>query len=248
MKRDIVATYSAVRAENVHVIYNGIDPDEYKPDPGTAVLEGQGIDPSQPYVVFVGRITRQKGVLHLLEAARYFDKSLTLVLCAGEPDTPEIAEQVRKLVEELRRAGARLVWIERMLPRVEVIQLLSHARAFVCPSVYEPFGIVNVEAMGCAVPVVGSAVGGIPEIVIDGETGFLVHFESDGSAAGTPRDPERFARALAECVNQLARDSALARRMGEAGRKRAHEQFSWAAIASETRALYSRLVKVGVRS
>jgi starch synthase len=231
-----------VDPDKVHVIYNGIDPEQYKPDPGLSVLERHGIDPARPYVIFVGRITRQKGVVHLLEAARHFDSSLTLVLCAGEPDTPEIGQQVRELVQELGRSSGRIVWIEKMQPRPDVIQLLSHARAFVCPSVYEPFGIVNVEAMACRVPVVASAVGGIPEVVVDGTTGFLVHYESDGSAAGTPRDPQQFARDLADRIHRLVADPALGQRMGDAGRRRVLEQFSWSAIAEQTRALYSTLV------
>lgn len=242
MKRDVLATYPNVSPDKVHVIYNGIDPEQYKPDPAISVLETHGIDPARPYVLFVGRITRQKGIVHLLEAARHFDPRLTLVLCAGEPDTPEIAAQVRTLVSELSASGSRLVWIEKMLPRAEIIQLLSHARAFVCPSVYEPFGLVNVEAMGCSVPVVASAVGGIPEIVVEGSTGFLVPFEPDGTPAGTPRDPARFAQDLADRINRFADDAELAQRMGRAGRARVLEQFSWAAIAKETQALYARLL------
>jgi starch synthase len=242
MKRDVLACYPTVDPERVHVIYNGIDTEQYAADPRTDVLARYALDPTEPYVMFVGRITRQKGVVHLLDAARHFAPGLTLVLCAGEPDTPEIAEQVRQRVRALEGTAVRVVWIEKMLPRPDVIQLLSHARAFVCPSVYEPFGIVNVEAMSCAVPVVASAVGGIPEIVDEGETGFLVHYESDGSPAGTPRDPERFALALAGRINELAADRDLAERLGAAGRKRVLEHFSWASIAEQTRQLYADLV------
>jgi starch synthase len=243
MRRDVLACYPKVDPARIHVIYNGIDPEQYAADPRTDVLERYALEEAAPYVMFVGRITRQKGVVHLLDAARHFAPGLTLVLCAGEPDTPEIAEQVRQRVRELEGTGVRVVWIEKMLPRPEVIQLLSHARAFVCPSVYEPFGIVNVEAMSCAVPVVASAVGGIPEIVVEGETGFLIHYESDGSPAGTPRDPERFALALAGRINELAADRDLAERLGAAGRKRVLEHFSWASIAEQTRQLYAGLVR-----
>jgi alpha-maltose-1-phosphate synthase len=241
MKRDVLACYPSVDPGRVHVIYNGIDPEQYQADPRTDVLDRYAIDPTRPYVIFIGRITQQKGVVHLLDAARHFAPGLTLVLCAGEPDTPEIAEQVRTRVREIEDAKGRVVWIERMLPRPDVIQLLSHARAFVCPSVYEPFGIVNVEAMSCAVPVIASAVGGIPEIVVDGETGFLVRYTPDGSPAGTPRDPDGFARDLATRINALAADRELAQRFGAAGRRRALEHFSWASIAEQTRQLYADL-------
>jgi alpha-maltose-1-phosphate synthase len=242
MKADILRVYPAVDAERVHVIHNGIDPDEYRPDPGSAVLVSQGIDPERPFVVFIGRITRQKGVVHLLEAARHFAPELGLVLCAGEPDTPEIAREVRELVQDLRQSRSGVVWIEKMLPRPKVIQILSHARVFACPSVYEPFGIVNLEAMACGAPVVASAVGGIPEIVVDGGTGYLVGFEADGSAHGTPKDAAAFARALAEGVNRLAADPSLAERMGRAGRERVVDQFSWRAIAEKTVELYRKLL------
>ncbi len=241
MKRDILAAYPAVDPDRVRVIYNGIDPDQYRPEASQDALHRHGIDAGQPYVVFVGRITRQKGVIHLLEAARFLPEGLQLVLCAGEPDTPEIAEEMRALVAEANRR-LRVIWIERMLPRPEVIQILSHARLFVCPSVYEPFGIVNLEAMACGAPVVASAVGGIPEVVVDGETGFLVPFESDGSAAGTPRDRERFARDLAGRMQLLLDDPERARRFGQAGRQRVLDHFSWAAVARETAALYRALV------
>lgn len=242
MRADILRCYPAVDPERVVVIHNGIDPDEYRPDPTTHVLERHGVDGSRPYVVFAGRITRQKGVVHLLEAARHFAPEVQLVLCAGEPDTPEIAAEVRGLVDELRASRSGVLWIERMLPRPEVIQLLSHARAFVCPSIYEPFGIVNVEAMGCGAPVVASAVGGIPEIVVDGETGFLVRFEPGADAFGTPRDRDAFARALADRVNRLAADPDLARRMGDAGRARVLEHFTWSRIAARTAELYRTLL------
>lgn len=241
MKRDILQAYPKVDPERVAIIYNGIDPDEYAPVRAQDVLERQGIDPTRPSVVFVGRITRQKGVTHLLSAARYFSKQAQLVLCAGEPDTPEIAAEVKSLVAELDVPRGRVIWIEKMLPRPDVIQILSHARVFVCPSVYEPFGIVNLEAMACGAPVVASAVGGIPEIVVPDETGYLVPFESDGSPAGTPRDGDRFARDLALQIDRLLADPALAERLGRAGRQRVIDEFSWSAIALKTVELYSEL-------
>jgi alpha-maltose-1-phosphate synthase len=243
MKRDILRVYPGVEDERVHVIHNGIDPDEYRPDPGTGVLDRLGIDAERPYVVFVGRVTRQKGLVHLLEAFEHVAAGVALVLCAGEPDTPEIAAEVRARVTKLQSWRGGVVWIDEMLPRRDVIQILSHALAFACPSVYEPFGIVNLEAMACGAPVVASAVGGIPEIVVEGETGFLVSFEPDGSAHGTPREPGVFARALAERIDRLAADASLARRMGQAGRHRVIEEFSWAAIGERTAALYKRLVE-----
>ena len=242
MRRDILRCYPNVAEDRVAVIHNGIDPDEYVSDPQTHVVEREGIDRSRPYVIFVGRITRQKGVVYLLEAARHFPPGVQLVLCAGEPDTKELATEVRALVDSLRGGRGDIIWIERMLPRPEIIQLLSHARAFVCPSIYEPFGIVNVEAMSCGAPVVASAVGGIPEIVVEGETGFLVSFEPGLDPFGTPRDGEAFARALADRVSRLAADEPLARRMGRAGRARVLAHFAWSAIAARTAELYSTLV------
>lgn len=248
MKADILRAYPQVRPERVFVIHNGIDPDEYAPDPNTEILAREGIDPEKPYVMFVGRITQQKGLLHLLRAAPHLAPGVQLVLCAGGPDTPQLGELVRQAVSELRETRSGVVWIERMLPRSELAQLLSHARAFCCPSVYEPFGIVNLEAMACGAAVVASAVGGIPEIVIEGETGHLVPFEPDGTARGEPRDPEAFARALAARLNQLSSDAALARRMGQAGRRRVVEEFSWETVARETAALYARVRASGVVS
>lgn len=239
MKRDILAVYPGVEPARVHVIHNGIDLAEYRRDPGREVLTRRGIDPSLPYVVFVGRITRQKGVVHLLEAARHFTPGVPLVLCAGAPDTPEIAREVRARVDELRRERS-VVWLEEMLPRHEVVQILSHARVFVCPSVYEPFGIVNLEAMACGLPVVASAVGGIPEIVVEGETGYLVPLASE-RADGEPSEPGAFARALSERVNRVVEAPELARRLGEAGRRRVEAHFAWSAIAGKTLELYEAL-------
>lgn len=243
MKADVLASYPRVSAERVEVIPNGIDLDQYRADPKTDVLERHGVDPMRPYVVFVGRITRQKGVVHLLDAARHFAPEVTLVLCAGEPDTPEIAAEVKSKVDALRAERQGLVWIEAMLPRPSVIQLLSHARAFVCPSVYEPFGIVNLEAMACGEPVVASAVGGIPEIVVDDVTGRLVPFDPAPGASAGPRDPEGFARTLAQAVNALAADPARAKAQGAAGRARVEAEFSWHAVARRTLSLYQRLIR-----
>jgi len=241
MRKDILAAYPAVDPARVHVIYNGIDPAQFQPDPKTDVLAREGIDPSRPYVVFVGRVTRQKGIVHLLEAARYFAPEVQLVLCAGEPDTKEMGLEVRALVAELERSRGPVHWIEKMMPRPDLIQVLSHARAFVCPSIYEPFGIVNLEAMACAAPVVASAVGGIPEIVVDGKTGYLVDFEADGTPLGAPKDRDGFARAFAARVNELAADPARAAAFGKAGRARVEAMFSWSSIAKQTADLYGSL-------
>jgi len=243
MKVDILRAYPAVTPSRVHVIHNGIEPDEYRPDAGTDALVRHGVDPLRPYAVFVGRVTRQKGIVHLLRAFRHVDPALALVLCAGEPDTPEIGAEFRALSAQIQAERGGLVLVEGMLSRPDVVQLLSHARVFVCPSVYEPFGIVNLEAMACGVPVVASAVGGIPEIVVEGQTGTLVRFDGDGTPKNEPRDPEAFARDLARALNELATDPERARRFGEAGRARVVERFSWNAIAERTAALYRTLVK-----
>jgi starch synthase len=223
------------------VVRNGIDTAEYHPVAETDVLVREGIDPAKPYVVFVGRVTRQKGIVHLLEAARHIDKNVRLVLCAGEADTPDLKQEVEALVRELERERGGLLWIQKMMPRPELIQLLSHASVFVCPSIYEPFGIVNLEAMACGAPVVASAVGGIPEVVEDGKTGFLVSFEPDGTPMGAPKDREAFARALATRVNELCAQPALARTMGDAGRRRVEDHFAWSTIARQTAKLYENL-------
>jgi starch synthase len=226
------------------VIHNGIDTAEYRPDPGTDVLERYGVDAARPSVVFVGRITRQKGVGHLLAAALAIDPEAQLVLCAGAPDTPQIAREVEEGVARVQRERGNVVWIDWMLEKREVIQLLSRATVFVCPSIYEPLGIVNLEAMACETAVVATATGGIPEVVDDGATGLLVPFEPVADGTHEPRDPARFARDFAERVNNLLADPERARQMGEAGRRRTVERFSWSAVASETVALYRSLVGV----
>lgn len=242
MKADILRAYPSVVSDRVAVIHNGVDPEEFKPTTSIGALERWGVDTKRPYVLFIGRITRQKGIIHLLRAARSLVGKANLVLCAGEPDTIEIGLEVKNLVDELRNEGnADVIWIERMLPRADLVELASHARVFCCPSVYEPFGIVNLEAMACGAPVVASSVGGIPEIVIEGETGYLVPFEPDGTPRGEPKDPERFASDLAEKVNLLLEDASLAGRLGAAGRERVRACFSWGTIADQTVELYSAL-------
>ena len=241
--REILACYPALDPSRTSVIYNGIDADEYRPDPGTDVLERHGIDPERPSVVFVGRITRQKGLTHLLDAAAAIDPAAQLVLCAGAPDTPEIAAEIAAKLDGVREARGNVLWIEEMLPKLDVIQILSHATVFVCPSIYEPMGIVNLEAMACGSAVVATAVGGIPEVVEDGVTGLLVPYEAraDGTG-GAPVDPAGMAADLATRINELVADPARARAMGVAGRVRAVEHFGWDVAAAETLALYERLL------
>ncbi|MGI8713769.1 MAG: glycogen synthase [Solirubrobacteraceae bacterium] len=238
-KRDILACYPAIEDARVQVVYNGIDTAEYAPDPGTDVLQRFGIDADRPAVVFVGRITRQKGVPYLLAAALQFDPAVQLVLCAGAPDTPAIGAEVAAGVDCLRAARDGVFWIDEMLPKHDVIQLLSHATVFACPSIYEPLGIVNLEAMACETAVVASATGGIVEVVDDERTGLLVALrQAPGSI--DPIDPEGFAAAFAAAVNRVVSDPALAAAMGRAGRRRAVERFAWDAIAQQTVAVYER--------
>jgi starch synthase len=239
--RDVLACYPAVQPERVSVIYNGIDTDEYAPNSGTDVLERHGIDPGRPTVIFVGRITRQKGLAHLLDAALRIDADAQLVLCAGAPDTPEIAAEIEAKLARVRAERGNVLWIEQMLPKTDVIQLLSHATVFVCPSIYEPLGIVNLEAMACEAAVVATDTGGIPEVVDEGVTGLLVPFEPRDDGSREPVDPGRFASDLADRIDELLADPAKADRFGKAGRQRAIERFSWPAIAAETLALYELL-------
>ena len=228
MRSDILSVYPEISPERLHVIRNGIDTAEYAPDPGTDVLEKHGVDPARPYVIFVGRITRQKGVPVLLRAASGLDPSAQLVLCAGAADTPELGAEVASLVAELQSSRTGVTWIPEMLPKTEIIQLLTHALIFACPSVYEPLGIVNLEAMACSTAVVASRVGGIPEVVDGSVTGLLV----------PPDDPA----SLADAMNLLLRDPGRAQAMGLAGRERAVAEFSWGAVAAQTAALYESLV------
>ena len=240
-RADILRAYPEVRADRIHVIYNGIDPFEYQKTPETKALTDYGIDRANPYVLFVGRITRQKGVTHLVDAICHLPRETQVVLCAGAPDTPEIAAEMRRKVENARRDHPHLVWIEKMVTKHEAIQLYSHARVFCCPSIYEPFGIVNLEAMACRTPVLASATGGIKEVVVDGETGYLVPFEQD-SVTSFPIDPEKFARDLAAGINRLLEDPEKCQRFGNAGRRRVEEIFRWSAIAEQTIRLYESLI------
>jgi len=245
MSRDLLTAYPSVHADRVHVVHNGIDPDQYQPDPGTDVLARLGIDPSRPSVVYVGRITRQKGLPYLLRAAGSLPRDAQLVLLAGAPDTPEIGAEVSGLVDTLKAAadGPTVIWVPAMLPKPEVIQVLSHASLFVCPSIYEPMGIVNLEAMACEAPVVATATGGIPEVVADGETGVLVRTAQ--LPDGTPVDPDAFVRDLAGAINGMLADPAAAAAMGRAGRTRAIEHFSWSAIATRTLDVYRSVTLSG---
>jgi glycogen synthase len=243
MKEDVQKLYG-VPADRVRVIHNGIDPEEYRSHPDPETLRRLGVDPRVPVVLFVGRITRQKGILHLVRAIRHLQPGVQVVLCAGAPDTPEIAAEMAALVEEAKaESAAEIVWIPEMLPKPDVITLYSQAAVFVCPSVYEPFGIINLEAMACETPVVGSAVGGIPEIVVPGETGLLVPIETAGGSSVEPRDPDAFARNLAAAVNELMADPARRAEMGKAARRRVVEHFSWRRIAEETMRFYRELVE-----
>jgi len=273
-KADILKAYPDVDEKRIHVIYNGIDLQQYQYTPHQDALLKYGVDPMKPYVLFVGRITRQKGVTHLVEAIPHLPPGTQVVLCAGAPDTPEIAAEMREKVEAVRKqtpgslpalisvesdgvtnppghaqasgdptgTGHNIVWIEQMVTKEEAIQLYSHCAVFCCPSVYEPFGIINLEAMACRAPVVASATGGILEVVVEGETGHLVPFEAD-PVTTFPSDPAKFSRDLADRINELLADPAKARAMGEAGRKRVEDHFSWTAIAAQTIKLYKSLIR-----
>ena len=237
MKADVLTCYPNVSPENVHVIHNGIDTDIYRPDPLISALEKYSIDLQKPYSLIVGRITRQKGLTHLLKAAKNFDPHIQVVLCASAPDTPEIAAEVDQLVAELRalRGLENIIWITGQVPRDELIQLLTHASVFTCPSIYEPQGIVNLEAMACETAVVASDVGGIPEVVKDGVTGVLVHYDPD--------EPHEFEKKFAEQVNRVVADANLQHRFGIEGRKRAMSHFAWGAIAESTINLYRSVLR-----
>jgi len=229
--------------ERMTVIHNGIDLGEYKATKNPELLKTLGVDPSLPYVLFVGRITRQKGIIHLVHAIRHMNPGFQIVLCAGAPDTAEIAMEMQEAIGAARGIREDIVWIEKMVTRPEAIALYSGAGVFVCPSIYEPFGIINLEAMACGTPVVASAVGGIKEVVVDGETGFLVPLKQLSESPFESTEPEIFAKDLAAKVNLLMADRELASKMGEAGRRRAEELFSWDAIAVKTERLYSKLLQ-----
>ncbi len=242
MRADILRCYPAIDPARVHVVYNGIDLERWKPTEDHAALERFGIDPERRSVVFVGRITRQKGLPYLLAAARELEPDVQVILCAGAPDTPEIMAEVQEGVRVLQAERDGVVWIEEMLPQHELAAVLTAGTVFVCPSVYEPLGIVNLEAMACGLPVVGTATGGIPEVVADGLTGRLVPIEQADDGTGAPLDPERFVADLAAILGEVLADPATARLMGEAGRLRAEAEFSWASIAERTLAVYESLL------
>jgi len=239
-KRDIERLFK-VDPARVHVIHNGIDLNQYRKVDSTATLNRYGIDPNKPYLLFVGRITRQKGFQHLIRAIQFMDRDFQILLCAAAPDTAAMAQEMKIAVEQAKAQRAGIIWIDEMVDQKTACELYSHAAVFVCPSIYEPFGIINLEAMACETAVVASAVGGINEVVVDSETGFLVPLEQMKESPFEATNPEKFARDLAARVNQLMRDPQLRERFGKAGRKRAEENFSWAAIAAKTKALYETL-------
>lgn len=246
MRKDVLASYPQLDPAKVHVVHNGIDAQAWAPDHSDAALEiarRHGVDPERPSIVFVGRITRQKGVPFLLRAMRQVPANVQLVFCAGAPDTPEILAEVEGLIDQLRAERDGVMWIPDMLPREEVVALLSQATTFVCPSVYEPLGIVNLEAMACEAAVVATATGGIPEVVVDGETGWLVPIEQVNDGTGTPVDPDTFVADLARALTEATSDVEEARRRGRAGRQRAVEHFGWDAIAERTQQVYATVLE-----
>lgn len=241
MRRDVIEAYE-VEESRVKVIHNGIDPEFYQPTMDAELLEEYGIDPKVPFVLFVGRITRQKGISQLIAAARHFNRNCQVVFCAGAPDTKEIAEETEELMAGLRADREGVILISEMLPREKVRVLYSHARVFACPSLYEPFGIINLEAMACQTAVVGSKIGGIPEIIVDGITGFLVPLEGVSRTDFNPSNPKAFQRDFADKVNMLLEDEVLANGMGRAGRERVLEKFSWESIARTTYKYYEDVI------
>ena len=252
MREDILRSYPAIDPERVKVVHNGIDLEAWKHPQGqeadaqaAATLKRLGIDPDRPTIVFVGRITRQKGLPHLLRACEQLPADVQVILCAGAPDTPEIKAEVEGLVARLREKRTGVVWIEEMLPRPELIAVLAASDVFVCPSVYEPLGIVNLEAMAVGLPVVGSATGGIPDVIVDGETGLLVPIEQVQDGTGTPIDPARFEADLAERLTTLVTDTEAAKAMGQAARRRVEEHFAWQAIAQRTMDVYNWVLDQG---
>ena len=242
MSRDILRSYPDLDPARVEVVYNGIDLDSWKPNPDDEIIQALGIDPDRPSVVFVGRITRQKGLPYLLRAAALLPPEVQLVLCAGAPDTPEILEEVREGVAALQLLRTGVVWIDRLLGQTELRAVLTSATTFVCPSIYEPLGIVNLEAMACGIAVVGTSTGGIPEVVADGVTGRLVPIEQATDGTGTPLDPDRFVADLAATLTEVVSNPKLAKKMGAAGRTRAETMFSWDRIALRTKEIYGSLI------
>jgi starch synthase len=243
MREDILRAYPAVDPARVHVVHNGIDIQQWQPNPATDAVRARGIDPDAPTIVFVGRITRQKGLPFFLRAVRELPPEVQVVLCAGAPDTPEIAQEVDGLVAELQTTRSGVHLISEMLPRDELTQILTHATTFVCPSIYEPLGIVNLEAMACGIPVVATATGGIPEVVVDGETGYLVPLEQASDGTGTPTDPDRFVADLAATLTRMVSDRERAVEMGTASRRRAAEHFSWSSIGQRTLEVYRKVLE-----
>ena len=241
MKRDVMKLYG-IPEDRVQVIYNGIDPDFYKPTFDEAILRKYNIDPAKPFVLFVGRITRQKGISQLIAAIPYIDRNAQVVLCAGAPDTPELAKECQDKISALQKNRDGVIWIQEMMQHTELRVLYSHASVFVTPSLYEPFGIINLEAMSCGTPVVGSAVGGIPEIIVDGKTGFLVPLKAKSETDFEPADPEAFRHGIADKLNLILGDESLAKKLGEASRKRAIDVFSWKSIAKQTLNFYETTI------
>lgn len=241
-KEDVLKHFD-VDESKVHIVNNGIDLDEYRESSSIKSLLKYGIDPDQPFVLFVGRITRQKGIIHLVNAIKHLDEKIQVVLCAGAPDTEDIAKEMESLIIEAKKTRDNIIWIDEMLPKSEVIELYSHATVFCCPSIYEPFGIINIEAMACKTAVVASAVGGIKEVVVHGETGLLVTVEQQNVAPFEPVDPEKFAMDLADSVNQLVADENLRNKMEINGRQRVEDKFSWTEIAKEIKNIYESLLK-----
>lgn len=237
-----VLQYFKIDEKKVQVIYNGIDLKQYVTTSETTVLERYNIDKHKPYVLFVGRITRQKGIIHLVNAIKYIDPETQVVLCAGAPDTPEIGKEMEQSVQQMQTQRNNIIWIDEMLDKQSVIQLYSHAAVFCCPSIYEPFGIINIEAMACHTAVVASAVGGIKEVVVDGETGILVPLEQQTEAPFEPVNPDKFSRDLANGINKVIQNKELRETMAKNGRKRVEDYFDWVAIAKETKTLYQNLI------
>ena len=239
--KDDVLKHFNVKEDKIQVIYNGIDLKEYQSTDSEDALKKYGVDPNKPFVLFVGRITKQKGIIHLVNAIKYIDANTQIVLCAGAPDTEEIAKEMEDSVNRAKQTRDNIIWIADMLPKEEIIQLYSHAAVFCCPSIYEPFGIINIEAMACETAVVASAVGGIKEVVVHGETGILVPLEQQKTAPFEPVDPDKFSRDLAQGVNQVIANKELRNSMAKKGRKRVEETFDWKAIAKQTKHLYESL-------
>lgn len=240
--KEDVLKYFNVDESKVKVIYNGINLQEYIVTSETSTLEKYGINKTKPFVLFVGRITRQKGIIHLVNAIKYIDPDTQIVLCAGAPDTPEIGKEMKDSVDEVKKTRNNVIWIDEMLDKKSVIQLYSHADVFCCPSIYEPFGIINIEAMACNTAVVASAVGGIKEVVVNGETGILVPLIQQTEAPFEPVNPDKFSKDLANGINSLIKNPELRKKMGVNGRKRVEEHFDWIAIAKQVQELYKSLI------